>query len=129
MVFKIGDVMTKWVENKDVEFTCQRDIYEYILDKKHGVKYKSSGAMYYFTDTGFLGVPDFCFIDTSKWTPMKRAEWYEDIPEKGVLCWVGFNQVSLIKTYKDGWFYSVSGMYKEATPLTKEEVMQYILPD
>jgi|688.fasta_scaffold1929423_1 hypothetical protein len=83
----------------------------------------------------------FVFNDPVNWEAFeeKQVEWFEDIPEQGVLCWVDDyyrdrkDYIHLIKDFLispnpreckfrynsiKGWVY--------ATPLTKEEVEKYI---
>lgn len=124
--------MTKWVKDKDVVFTCQKDIFAH-LAKGGVVRHNETGHCVYFQD-GHIG--NWLFDNFKEWTPIKRAEWYEDIPEKGVLCWVGNSThainkqfLSIIINKEDDIFYSSSGTWCSAIPLTKEEALQYILPD
>jgi len=64
-------------------------------------------------------------------------EWYENIPEKGVLCWVSDIKdkpdnkcrVASIKWwhYEDGFYYECGDSpWKYATPLSSEEVQAYL---
>ena len=69
------------------------------------------------------------------WKVEEEVKWYEDIPEKGVLCWVGCradNRVTLIKRFveSDGYqFKSETGNYYNAIPLTREEVLSLCLDE
>lgn len=58
-------------------------------------------------------------------------QWYDDIPEVGVLCWVGLttqlqnHTVEIIIDYKkeeDGCFKSATSSWRFATPLASNEV-------
>jgi len=115
--------MTKWVENKSVKFETQADIWRYLLD---GWAIKSKSGQLHFIENGKTNLCGFSYYHPEEWMPMKKEEWYKDIPEQGVLC-LADGQLVLIHLYKEGWFYSgQGGMYKDAIPLTKKEVIKYI---
>lgn len=65
---------------------------------------------------------------------MVECEWCENIPEHGVLCWVGDNSAShhyiaLVKrrTTNDRYFRDDSGsVHIYAKPLTDDEIKQYL---
>lgn len=64
----------------------------------------------------------------------KQKEWYEDIPEQGVLCWVsdvvekpsrGDDLNLIMKKYEE--FISISNIsWLCATPLTDDEIRQFL---
>ena len=66
----------------------------------------------------------------------KKVSWQEEIPEQGVLCWVGdkggVNMVvaTIIITFselEEFSYKSIDDRWKYATPLTNEEVEKYVL--
>jgi hypothetical protein len=79
------------------------------------------------SDTGFAYTQDW-----SEYTPTVKKEWYENIPEQGVLCYVSHEDttkpyISVITSYNRNHFRTSEGcMYKKAIPLTEEEVKQFI---
>jgi len=67
----------------------------------------------------------------------KEPEWYENIPEHGVLCWVKLagescntrKRIASIIEYdaKVSHFYCINGgTWKYATPLTNDEIRQFL---
>jgi len=66
---------------------------------------------------------------------LKPREWYEDIPEHGVLCWVKEGENKrwfadvIIKYYPDDVYPYTStwSSYKYARPMTKDEAMKFIV--
>jgi hypothetical protein len=62
--------------------------------------------------------------------PPKAEKWYENIPEGGVLCfcWDKYESdkcVDRVTAYSDGWFVGGES-WKEATPLTKQEIQVFM---
>ena len=62
-----------------------------------------------------------------------KEEWYKNIPECGVLCWVWDknrrNRIGLISDYnssKEYPFYTCGTYWKNAAPLTKEEALKRV---
>lgn len=58
--------------------------------------------------------------------------WYNNIPEKGMLCWIWDNHkrnlVGIIAEYRDGYYITVGGTaWKNAVPLTKAEIEEITL--
>lgn len=67
----------------------------------------------------------WCFDSPQDWSIYKAPEWYDNIPEGGVLCRWGSDGPALIMhgVDKDGWFIDKNGeTYSDATPLTKQEI-------
>lgn len=65
----------------------------------------------------------------------KKPEWYENIPEHGVLCWVSDTRsnpssdtaLRIITTHKSGEFEEPFGTeWAYATPLTDAEIKQFL---
>jgi len=59
-------------------------------------------------------------------------EWYEDIPEQGILCWVwgdgALKTAAIIKAYHKGSFHiNDYESWSYATPMLKEDAMLYVL--
>ena len=70
------------------------------------------------------------------WLTKKEVEWYEDIPEKGVLCWCYDENskdryISVVSTYSKGRPYPFveedGSHWKHATPIKKGELDDYYL--
>jgi hypothetical protein len=76
----------------------------------------------------------YSFKDPQNWEAYeeKHVEWFEDIPEQGVLCWVGDSPKStfitlVVSMSENNYFITKSNCYYNyAIPLTKEEVEKYI---
>jgi hypothetical protein len=65
-----------------------------------------------------------------------KKEWYEDIPEHGVLCWVwdenySCKVIEVVYEYNKEEMYSFiiedARGYRNAKPMTLEEVKKYII--
>ena len=62
----------------------------------------------------------------------KEKDWWENIPEKGILCYVSdhkskikeFNELALILRNEDDSFYSSGLEWRYAIPLSKEEIKE-----
>ena len=132
--------MSKWVENEDIKFTCQRDIWKYLIDG--GVVMAWSNLIVKLNNNGFLALVDdenhclhYCFNEYQRYKPLKKLEWYEDIPEHGVLCFANTasGKVPLLVTDCKNGICSTKGQgywgmdLNKIQPATKEEAMQYIL--
>jgi hypothetical protein len=57
--------------------------------------------------------------------------WHDDIPPHGVLCWVKDDDrfepiIDIIKWVRDGFYESNSGEWNIATPLTDDEIRQFL---
>lgn len=66
---------------------------------------------------------------------LKEPEWYENIPEHGVLCWVSDalttpstnSRLRIVKdVYKDGFRTMDGTPWVYATPLTNDEIRQFL---
>jgi len=70
------------------------------------------------------------------WRKVVKKEWYEDIPEKGILCWCKDSrsnkpqEIVLVVEYRDTEEYpyiTIAGdYYKYAIPLTNEEIKEFL---
>jgi DNA modification methylase len=61
----------------------------------------------------------------------KQPEWYKNIPPHGVLCWVRNHDrfepvIDIIKGVRDGLYESKLNEWNIATPLTDDEIRQYL---
>lgn len=71
-----------------------------------------------------------------KWYKVTKKEWFHNIPEGGILCWVwdteyddnGYPQfITEYRPHMNAPFKTVSGkLYYNAKPVTPEEVSKYI---
>lgn len=61
----------------------------------------------------------------------EEVEWYEDIPEGGILCWVSNwekQYPDIVTEYADGYFHTPNGdTWRTATPFTQEDIVGKIL--
>lgn len=126
-------------------FKTQQEIWQYVLEGGK-VRSKVSNNIYYFKD-GFLTkhnlenkdnrehATELHLRKADQWEKyVEPPKWYENIPEQGVLCWVDYNNhpdikcMVLVKSFdgvKD--VRSVDDLYYDtATPVTEEEVKQFI---
>ena len=63
-----------------------------------------------------------------------ESNWYDNIPESGVLCWVGDSEIKIlnilqaIKSYNKENIYPFAGVinWKYATPLTCKEIKTFL---
>lgn len=129
--------------DSDTDFETQEEVWSYLINEKGIVKYRPGCIEYTLCfKNGFL--VDFltgginrglCLSEVDKVKKYIEPKWYDNIPEQGVLCWVGLqansqNTVAIIKEYdKDNGKAKFKGPDVNcpyATPLTEEEVKQYI---
>jgi len=68
------------------------------------------------------------------WSIYEEPKWYDNIPRCGVLCFVTNSKGVITETIRlilgineHNQYISHGGLWNNAVPLTKEEVMQYIL--
>lgn len=64
----------------------------------------------------------------------KKPKWYEDIPPQGILCWVRNHDrfepvIDIIKGVRDGLYESKLNEWNIATPLTDDEIRQFLRGD
>ena len=126
-------------------FKSTREMWEWLLA---GNKIRNSTNLYYYYITmhpdGNLYKHQNDYIsrldifDYSLYKPYIEPEWYEAIPEQGVLCWLHDfhsdrkDHVALVKEFDDSrenkfvCFRSEARIvdFKFATPLTKEELLE-----
>ena len=79
--------------------------------------------------------PDFCDKDVVFRIKPKESEWWENIPEHGVLCWVSDlydypkMYISLVLEYRKDemkkFWLGERGAFRYATPLTNEEIERF----
>ena len=62
-----------------------------------------------------------------------KPKWYDNIPDRGVLCWCGDedgaegNHIHVVVTYSRGFFTTTRGIpWKVAVPLTNEEIQEFM---
>lgn len=82
---------------------------------------------YRFGDIAIKDVWDVC----SKWSEVDETQWYDDIPNHGILCWVSDDEhdlkahIGIVKRYipQDTYgFYTTYTHFIHAQPVTKEEM-------
>ena len=118
---------------KDIKFKSIGELVDYIFDD--GVLYRKSTSQYIKLNNGMIEWNDggeFNLNNKLQLDWMIKCEWYEDIPEGGVLCWsnewsLDYKWLVLISSYNsqavNKFYSSVSGTgFKNATPLTSEEI-------
>jgi len=57
---------------------------------------------------------------------MKQSKWYDNIPKKGIICWVwdiegSVKDLTVIIDYSNGLFLSAENGWKFAEPVKPEE--------
>jgi hypothetical protein len=87
-------------------------------------------------DTGYYSAMHPKHFSNYEWRiKPEPPKWYENIPEHGVLCWVGDNKpfvestkiVNIIKMREVNQFISIRGArWNYALPLTNEEIKQFL---
>lgn len=113
-------------------FKNQKEMIKALLDGKTIIN--ESGNKYVLNDEGMIlhttYTPNFNRYDN--WQEYKAPQWFDNIPEKGVLCWVNDLSVVrkdiasvIIKRCGDKWFSSKDSVcWKFATPVKPEECYQ-----
>ncbi len=92
----------------------------YFLNKVTGSYYQAE-----FQDTAW-------YWKESNLYTREEINWYDDIPEGGVLCWVkdteqySSNLGKVVYTIDDMFVEDSGDCWEEAIPLTKEEIMQFV---
>lgn len=137
------------IELNLTKFGSQQEIWEYlfsggIVKKGNNYFYKIIDGNLYFAEsvkefeTGEYDRTTQPFRSYEEWEKYIPKNWWDEIPGKGVLCWVwdhseANKEMSIITAYdpdeKSFPFESTTSCFKNAVPLTKEEVLQYILED
>lgn len=116
------------------QFKSLKEIYTALIEgktieKKHGIKVhiNSHGCLVNYNNDSVC----FYFDDPSQWSEYKEPQWYDNIPEEGVICWVSDyvkenkDSVRLITKYTQSiGFFSSSTLWKYATPVKPEECYQ-----
>jgi len=121
-------------------FKTTADIYKALLEgKKITSHYLSTSSFYVYLKNGALVNDADCdvtwgFSSPESWQEYVEPQWYDNIPEQGILCWVwdgdyADKRVTVIRRYaKDS--YEEGGtstwFWYNAIPLTHEEVEELI---
>ena len=110
----------------------RQEVFQVLADGKD-VEFRSADFKWVEYYCGILNKETF---DDYIWRiKPKPLEWYENIPEHGVLCWVGDNKpfvestkiVNIIKMREVNQFISIRGArWNYALPLTNEEIKQFL---
>jgi len=119
----------------------QREIYEALLAGETLIGLLS-GARYKLADDNLVCISDGrkerssdnSFVAKENYEIYTKPEWFENIPDGGVLCWVKNNQQcgyrslpEIIDMCSDGCYRSVSGQYwNYSAPLTKQEIQVFM---
>lgn len=140
-----------FIETKEEKsfFSSQQEIWKYLVeeegrkvvmigDETRVLGFKD-GVMHNFYVNGFEGVHDATLAIPSNWKPYVEKLWYENIPEQGVLCWIGDEESCVLNkksadivtrylgdSYPYPFLTRQGSGYRYATPLTKEEVENLI---
>ena len=122
-------------DKNDLAFNSQQEIWKYV---SNGGKVTDGTHTVYFDDNGVQVTNDgevtevwsWFFDESDDWS--KVVEWYEDIPEHGVLCLTkigeGVNKTPSIRVITrvsdDGkiFFTDVGNRYADVIPLTNNEI-------
>lgn len=137
------DIVEEVVKEPVTTFTTQQEIYKHLASGGYVRLYADSicgfteeGTLAVFDNYGsFMYPSDRTFTNASSWQVATiEPMWYENIPEQGILCWVDDNsgtQLRIVTKYRSEFefHFKVEGTgvwYKNATPLTLEEIKQYI---
>lgn len=135
-----------FIETKEEKsfFSSQQEIWKYLVeeegrkvvmigDETRVLGFKD-GTIHNFYVNGFEGAHYTTFAIPSNWKPYTEPKpWYEEIPEQGVLCWIGDEEscvlnkksADIVTRYLgDSYSFLIrqGSMYGYAIPLTKEEV-------
>lgn len=125
-------------------FSSQQEIWKYLVeeegrkvvmigDETRVLGFKD-GVIHNFYVNGFEGAQYAQFSIPFNWKPYTEPKpWYEEIPEQGVLCWIGDTENSvlnkksadIVTRYLGGsypFLIRQGSTYGYAIPLTKEEV-------
>jgi len=130
---------TKLVK-QDIELKTQADCYRALLDGYCLMRFENIAATVKLIDGMLHDVrlesKDTCwsFDKPAHWEVYKeeKVEWYDNIPEQGILCWVtksknSITEIDVVFSYSNGKFIDRNNAYwLHATPLTEGEVNQYI---
>jgi len=119
----------------------QRDIYAALLAGETLMHNETKVKVMLNTD-GLLiredtkDLTSITFISYVEWQIYTKPRWYENIPEGGVLCWIGDDEDTLnskiafriiLDTAKTrGGFKAAEGFWGYAEPLTKQEIQVYL---
>ena len=120
-------------EDKIPSFKATKEIFTYLLTSGNSVTFRE--RVVGFNSEGSLvnegGVAtNESFKLPEDWEPYTEPEWYENIPEKGILCYVSDNEIpfliKLVCRYKDPKFITETAEWRKAIPLTKQELQEFL---
>lgn len=135
-----------FIETKEKSFfSSQKEIWKYLVEeegrkvfhigKENQLVGFKEGELWNFKEDRKSHID---FVYSSKWKLYVEKPWYENIPEQGVLCWIGDDETSVLTkklinivvsyTIHNSFPYTLKSgcTYKFAIPLTKEEVENLI---
>lgn len=134
---------TNWLElvvEEDLTFSSQQEIYQWLAIPGNKViselgaivGFNESGQMFTFSDDCS---ENWYFSEPTDWKKYVKKEWWKNIPDHGVLCWVSYGdgekelKIVIEHTQYHNYPFRVldGGIYDTAIPLTDEEVKKYIL--
>lgn len=114
-----------------VHYQTKAEIWQYLLDGG-AVRRKGSISIAKLKD----GTTPYHFDNPKDWEPYEEPKpWYENIPEKGILCWVSQREetdklasdtINMFSKTGGFNFRGKYGAYRYATPVTLEEIKDLI---
>ena len=117
MRHKWADLIIEWAEGAEIQFSSVRNTDDSGWKDCEGIPFSWDCEMFKFR---------------RKPKESKEPEWYENIPEHGVLCWVDdINETArniieritfVVNEHEFYRFRSRETIWKYATPLTNEEI-------
>ena len=128
---------------QDITVTTDEEVMRVLLDG-YVIEDIGDSSLLKLTDGSFLwlyedgtSVPyalGDALVSTLEVYKEEEVPWYENIPEQGILCWLSDVSPEVKSCFgkvfskdKEGFTASVS--FKYATPMTLEEIKQYILEE
>lgn len=127
--FQSEQEVWQWLVNGNILKHVNGDLYKFIDGILHC---KSTYAGNFNTFEEISNFKNFAY----NWFKYVEPQWFENIPEQGILCWVWYREeardLGIVISYdavKDPVypFETKSSVYKYATPASLEEIEKYIL--
>lgn len=125
---------------KNANIKSKKEAIQRMMDGE--VFYGEGGAKIYYEEAS-SGAPFRCVVDGrnnpltglfdlfDEW--QTKTEWYENIPEQGVLCWVWVESPAgrqlrvIVRTDHDSFIAAGGGAWKNAEPVKLEEIEHLLL--
>lgn len=97
-----------------------------------------NGYLYDFTKK-IMEKSTYSLYFNKEWEIYEEPKWHKNIPEHGVLCWVGCsdrpvkqNRIAIvtgINDNDDSYITSIGVAWEKAIPLTNEEIKKFMVQD